>query len=129
MRIMTGSAFPFCIGRMGVFELFGESGVAGKTGFCRTGLEKIGLIRRMRVVTGKTLPFPNGSMDDRLLQIFAHLRMTGIAQFGNLSLQHAGVTGNMRVVTGAALPFGHRIMLDPLLKIDTLMTGETVDSG
>jgi hypothetical protein len=31
--IMAGRAFPLCIGRMGKFELLGQTGVAGKAGF------------------------------------------------------------------------------------------------
>jgi hypothetical protein len=126
MRMMTGSALPFAIRSMGIFELFGQIGVAGKTGFCRPRIEKIRLIRRMRVMTGKAFPFPNRSMHDRLLQILDQVRVTGIAQLGNLALQHAGVAGHVRIVAGAAIPLCNRVMLHPLLEIGTVVTGETV---
>lgn len=129
MGIMAGRTFPLGIGCVGKLERPRQSGVAGEAGLRRTGLEQIGLFRRMGVVTGKALPFPNRSMNDRLLQILAHLRVTGIAQLGDLPLQHAGVAGHVRVVTGAARPFCHRIMLDPLLKIGPLVTGKAVNSG
>jgi len=129
MRIMAGSAFPFCIGRMGKFELFGQAGVAGKAGFCRTRIEKIGLIRGMRVVTGKAFPFPNRPVYDSLLQPLDQFPVTGITELGNHILEKTGMPGNMGVMAGETIPALDRLMLHLLLEGGTVVTGEAVNGG
>jgi hypothetical protein len=129
MRIMAGSAFPFCIGCMGKLELFGQSGMAGKAGFCRTRIEQIGLIRGMRIVTGKAFPFPNWPVYDSLLQALDQLPMTGITELGNHLLEKAGVPGNMGVMAGEAISLLDWRMLHLLLEGGTVVTGETVNGG
>jgi hypothetical protein len=129
MRIMAGSAFPFCIGCMGKFELFGQTGVAGKAGFCRTCIEQIVLIRGMRIVTGKAFPFPNRTVDNSLLQPLGQFLVTGITQLGNRILEKTGIPGNMGVMAGETIPAGDRLMLHLFLEGGTVMTGEAVNGG
>lgn len=82
----------------------------------------------MGSVAGKTLPFPNRSVDDRFFHLL-QFRMAGIAEPGNVLQEQPLVTGEVRAVTGRALPFHDWVVPDLFLKSGAFVAGEAIHSG
>jgi hypothetical protein len=79
-------------------------------------------------MAGKTLPLPNGSVDDRLHHIL-QLRMAGVAEPGNVPLEQPLVAGEMGIVTGRAFPLYNGVVPELFLEGGAIMAGETIDGG
>jgi hypothetical protein len=124
MRFMAIGASALGKGSMSELVLPGN-GVARKTDLGGSRVEKMFLVRRMGSMAGNTLPFPNGSVDDRLFHIL-QFRVTGIAEPGDIPLEKPLVTGEMGIVTGGALPLNDGVVPDLFLESRAVVAGEAV---
>jgi len=125
---VAGGTLPLGIGGMGELEALRQCGVAGEAEFRRTGLEQVGVVGGVRIVTSQAFPLAHRLMDDAGRMPCGFRVVAGITEFLRLLLEQARETGDMGAVTGAALPAGDRRVLDPLLEGRAVMTGEAVDS-
>ena len=111
VRIMTGRALALGIGPMGYLILRLQILMAGKTytgaGFPdQQALDSGG----MRLMTHKTLPAMDRSVNDALLKIFFLPVMTTITQICRLCGEQFVKPGHMRIMAVGAIPLGHRLM-------------------